>query len=198
MADKYIEYDPVIVIIDLALLNRQAYRHVIFNTSFKNHWKLAIIMLIVEAYYNWSKLNNIKISKDVPGIHTAFFQGENNFYVLFVKSAIDVIVVFCTISILTYLLWTMYPSKRPECFSKEVLWKSLVLSNFGTFMLILHMTWGTPESIDPMIFVVTYIFLSQIQALSAACHSSRCLAFVGASAALCMKLCSRSLLSIVY
>jgi hypothetical protein len=34
VADKYIEYDPVIVMIDLVLLNEQAYRHVLYNSSF--------------------------------------------------------------------------------------------------------------------------------------------------------------------
>ncbi|XP_046390774.1 protein ARV1 isoform X3 [Ischnura elegans] len=48
MADKYIEYDPVIVIIDLALLNRQAYRHVIFNTSFKRLAILQDVSLLLE------------------------------------------------------------------------------------------------------------------------------------------------------
>jgi hypothetical protein len=34
VADKYIEYDPVIVMIDLVLLNEQAYRHILYNSSF--------------------------------------------------------------------------------------------------------------------------------------------------------------------
>ena len=35
LADKYIEYDPVIVMIDLVLLNEQAYRHVLYNSPFQ-------------------------------------------------------------------------------------------------------------------------------------------------------------------
>lgn len=34
VVDKYIEYDPIIIIIDLVLLNREAYRHVLFNTDY--------------------------------------------------------------------------------------------------------------------------------------------------------------------
>jgi hypothetical protein len=34
VADKYIEYDPVIIMIDLVLLNEQAYRHILYNSSF--------------------------------------------------------------------------------------------------------------------------------------------------------------------
>ncbi|XP_069688669.1 protein phosphatase 1 regulatory subunit 36-like isoform X2 [Periplaneta americana] len=35
VADKYIEYDPVIVMIDLVLLNEQAYRHILYNSLFQ-------------------------------------------------------------------------------------------------------------------------------------------------------------------
>lgn len=35
IADKYVEYDIVIIIIDLVLLNTMAYRHILLNTDFK-------------------------------------------------------------------------------------------------------------------------------------------------------------------
>lgn len=38
VADKYVEYDPVIVIIDLVLLRKEAYRHVLYNTQFKVYY----------------------------------------------------------------------------------------------------------------------------------------------------------------
>ncbi|VVC91103.1 unnamed protein product [Leptidea sinapis] len=37
IVDKYIEYDPVIVMIDLVLMSKEAQRHVIFNTDFKTY-----------------------------------------------------------------------------------------------------------------------------------------------------------------
>ncbi|RZC40459.1 ARV1, partial [Asbolus verrucosus] len=50
VADKYVEYDIVIIIIDLVLLQKVAYRHILFNVDFKNFWKLSIILLLMEAY----------------------------------------------------------------------------------------------------------------------------------------------------
>nr|CAD7443811.1 unnamed protein product [Timema bartmani] len=35
IADKYLEYDPVNIIIDLVLLNEQAYRHILYNYNFQ-------------------------------------------------------------------------------------------------------------------------------------------------------------------
>lgn len=35
IADKYIEFEPIVVVIDLVLLSRPTYRHVLYNTDFK-------------------------------------------------------------------------------------------------------------------------------------------------------------------
>lgn len=48
IVDKYIEYDPVIVMIDLVLMSKEAQRHTLFNTEFKAFWKLAIVLVMVE------------------------------------------------------------------------------------------------------------------------------------------------------
>ncbi|PBC30354.1 hypothetical protein APICC_07163 [Apis cerana cerana] len=46
LADKYIEYDSVIILVDLILLKRQAYRHLLYNCEIKHYWKLAIIFTV--------------------------------------------------------------------------------------------------------------------------------------------------------
>ncbi|CAH0717516.1 unnamed protein product, partial [Brenthis ino] len=53
IVDKYIEYDPVIVMIDLVLMSREAQRHVIYNTEFKLYWKLFIVLLMLETFATW-------------------------------------------------------------------------------------------------------------------------------------------------
>ncbi|XP_050681744.1 protein ARV1 [Leptidea sinapis] len=64
IVDKYIEYDPVIVMIDLVLMSKEAQRHVIFNTDFKAYWKLFIILMLLETYGVWrnDSLFNIVIN----------------------------------------------------------------------------------------------------------------------------------------
>ncbi|KAL4704698.1 hypothetical protein ACJJTC_011482 [Scirpophaga incertulas] len=64
VVDKYIEYDPVIVIIDLVLLTKEAQRHILYNTEFKSFWKLFIILIMLETYGMWRKdsLLNIAIN----------------------------------------------------------------------------------------------------------------------------------------
>ncbi|XP_013161748.1 PREDICTED: protein ARV1 isoform X1 [Papilio xuthus] len=53
IVDKYIEYDPVIVMIDLVLMSREAQRHILYNTKFKAFWKLFIILMMLETYAVW-------------------------------------------------------------------------------------------------------------------------------------------------
>ncbi|XP_047545858.1 protein ARV1 isoform X2 [Vanessa atalanta] len=62
--DKYIEYDPVIVMIDLVLMSKEAQRHIIYNTEFKSYWKLFIILIMLETYGVWrnDSLFNIAIN----------------------------------------------------------------------------------------------------------------------------------------
>lgn len=35
VADKYIEFEPVIILVDSMLLSQQAYRHALYNRDFK-------------------------------------------------------------------------------------------------------------------------------------------------------------------
>ncbi|CAK1577925.1 unnamed protein product [Parnassius mnemosyne] len=53
IVDKYIEYDPVIVMIDLVLMSKEAQRHILYNTDFKAFWKLFIILVMLETYAVW-------------------------------------------------------------------------------------------------------------------------------------------------
>ncbi|XP_045492116.1 protein ARV1 [Colias croceus] len=64
IVDKYIEYDPVIVMIDLVLISKEAQRHIIFNTDFKAYWKLLIILMMLETYGVWrnDSLFNIMVN----------------------------------------------------------------------------------------------------------------------------------------
>ncbi|GLV31938.1 ACAT-related protein required for viability 1 [Carabus blaptoides fortunei] len=94
ISDKYIEYDPVIIMIDLVLLQKQAYRHFLFNTEFKNHLKLAILVQLMEAYAEWMFhfSRNTDTKHDIDA-HTSFSrQNDLQFYMIFLKILFSTIV----------------------------------------------------------------------------------------------------------
>lgn len=82
IADKYIEFEPIIIAIDLALLSRPAYRHVLFNTSFKLHWKLNLVVLLLDAYIVWSSKSHLFSA------HNDNFTKEKLFYFCFALALI--------------------------------------------------------------------------------------------------------------
>ncbi|XP_053599555.1 protein ARV1 isoform X2 [Plodia interpunctella] len=64
IVDKYIEYDPVIVMIDIVLISKEAQWHVLYNTEFKSYWKLFIILVMVETYGLWRRDSLFNIAVD--------------------------------------------------------------------------------------------------------------------------------------
>ncbi|OWK63106.1 Protein ARV1 [Lonchura striata] len=62
--DKYIEYDPVIILINAVLCKAQAYRHILFNTKINIHGKLCIFCLLCEAYLRWLQLQDSSQNTD--------------------------------------------------------------------------------------------------------------------------------------
>lgn len=47
IADKYIEFEPMIVAIDLILLSRPAYKHLLFNTKFRVNSMCIVTVLLI-------------------------------------------------------------------------------------------------------------------------------------------------------
>uniref|UniRef100_A0A668S530 Protein ARV n=1 Tax=Oreochromis aureus TaxID=47969 RepID=A0A668S530_OREAU len=84
--DKYIEYDPVIILIDAILCKTQAFRHILFNTRLNIHWKLCVFCLLCEAYLRWSMLHGSEQSSDPADIIR--YTKEWEFYGMFGLAAL--------------------------------------------------------------------------------------------------------------
>lgn len=64
LADKYIEFEPIIIAIDLVLLSRPAQRHVLYNSTFPIHWKLNLVPLLLDAFILWQGKSHYYIGND--------------------------------------------------------------------------------------------------------------------------------------
>lgn len=78
MADKFVEFDNVIIFIEMVLHKPQVYRHLLFNTdlftppgaSAWERWsrwsKLCLIMILFDVYIKWAQVerNNIVLADD--------------------------------------------------------------------------------------------------------------------------------------
>ncbi|GFG28488.1 hypothetical protein Cfor_11377, partial [Coptotermes formosanus] len=165
VADKYIEYDPVIVMIDLVLLNEQAYRH--------NHWRLVVVLVLFEAYSGWASHKNIESADKSNTYPYDFFEGERNFYFECWQTVVGSAMLFLSAYILTWLRWWVCDQPRPQNYSNIILWKALVLSNCGQFLIIPSLIWGQIGTETHSIFIMGYTFLSQLKVYSVVCNTSK-------------------------
>ncbi|KXG46281.1 Arv1 protein [Penicillium griseofulvum] len=67
-ADKYVEYDFVVLFIDLVLIKPQVYRHLLFNRLGRddNQFDVGVLLLLFDVYLTWAR-----IEKD-PSLATTF------------------------------------------------------------------------------------------------------------------------------
>ncbi|XP_063220681.1 protein ARV1 isoform X2 [Bacillus rossius redtenbacheri] len=163
VADKYIEYDPVIVVIDLLLLNQEAYRHILYNTGFQNHWKLAVVLLLVEAYAEWTSVQGRSSDALSPSSH--WFQGEEQFYFTCIYSVLGCGMFFSLVAAVTSARWWLLPAHKPPTYSFLVLWKGIVLGSFCRFLFIPSLIWGQVGSWHH-VFITGYTLLAQLRAYS--------------------------------
>lgn len=164
--DKYVEYDPVIVMIDLLLMSKEAQRHIIYNSDFKAYWKVLLIVMVVETYGLWKNdslstivintycthtrghthyldfLMNEESCKHWSGVQsTDLFFTEINFYILFVSVFLGVIVFILS----TQCLMWMTPSGTKHNVSLETLTKAFALSNVKIVFTLAALIWGRHE-----------------------------------------------------
>lgn len=148
VADKYVEYELVIIFLDLVLHKPQAYRHVIFNRmEYSDAWlsfrdvQLAFFIIVLEAYHQtqsqhqggWADLSPAKSWKG----YTPTLEWWKEFGLLMVLSSIQLLLL-CLASIVTAR--ALFARKFPIV-KYNYLAKSIILSHFGRCFFALVMVW---------------------------------------------------------
>lgn len=141
MADKYIEYDPVVILVDLILLEKRAYRHLLYNCDLKPWWKLVIIIWLVESFRNISLCNNNE--KDIETLRTfqRNFEGHCNLYLILLKTAFSLAAFVLAVILLTKIKWFFYTKSGSKNSTLHLL-KAIVIGGSGKLLGLLEITWG--------------------------------------------------------
>nr|XP_022904202.1 protein ARV1 [Onthophagus taurus] len=173
-ADKYVEIDLGIIVIDLVLLKTEAYRHILCNTEFKFHWKLAIILHTIEAYYEWMlKTPDLEYQPnhfDVNEFTVDDLMFYNICFLVFIKTSTFILLIY----FLTLLRNKKYDIKKSYKNLFLETWKCVTLSSFGLFLLVPSFIWGGKSTLDnSMTFVTFFTTLSQLFAYRATNNYSR-------------------------
>ncbi|XP_053499561.1 protein ARV1 isoform X1 [Ictalurus furcatus] len=156
--DKYIEYDPVIILIDAILCKIQAFRHILFNTQINRavfspqiHWKLCVFCLLCEAYLRWSRLQSSEVTSDPSDIIR--YAKEWDFYGMFALASLE-LGVYCA-GVLA-ALWCVQKLYGVSVDTSDLL-KALLLSCYGKVLLIPAVIWEHDYS--PLCFTLIRVFV---------------------------------------
>lgn len=150
MADKYVEYDNVLVVLDLILHRVGAYRHVLFNSSGvgrqfgSRHVRLLIVYALLDAWLKCVRAGHIADPhRFAPALMAASVE----------LLAFGVAVLFATSLALTVRV------------SLADIAATLVLASFGRCFLVLPMIWEYSPALLTLFNV--FVLTSNIAALRA-------------------------------
>ncbi|XP_062857900.1 protein ARV1 [Trichomycterus rosablanca] len=181
--DKYIEYDPVIILIDAILCKVQAFRHILFNTEINIHWKLCVFCLLCEAYLRWSQLQGSDVTSDPTDIIR--YTKEWDFYSMFALAALE-LAVYCA-----GVFAALWPVQRFYGCSMQFadLLKALLLSCYGKVLLIPAVIWEHDYS--PLCFSLIRLFVltSNTQAIRVILNCRRRLSIFAVLVGLLLETC---------
>ncbi|XP_073838433.1 ACAT-related protein required for viability 1 [Musca autumnalis] len=135
-ADKYVEFEPVIIIVDFMLLSHSSYRHALHNRDFKLFWKLSLILLLFESLTLWREQNEERIRLNLSDSPPY----EHGFYNCFAHKIGE----FFLCTLLMVIANIVLGSKLSEVGVKESSYqmlKAYALANFSKFFLLPIMLW---------------------------------------------------------
>ncbi|XP_060762836.1 protein ARV1 isoform X2 [Neoarius graeffei] len=181
--DKYIEYDPVIILIDAILCKIQAFRHILFNTHINIHWKLCVFCLLCEAYLRWSRLQSSEVTSDPADIIR--YTKEWDFYGMFALAALELGVYCAGVLAASWSVQKLYG----VCGDASDLLKALLLSCYGKVLLIPAVIWEHDYS--PLCFTLIRVFVltSNAQAIRVILNCRRRLSVFAVCTGLLLEMC---------
>ncbi|XP_039603608.1 protein ARV1 [Polypterus senegalus] len=181
--DKYIEYDPVIILIDAILCKAQAFRHIIFNTEVNIHGKLGVFCLLCEAYLRWSQRQGAQRSSD-PADFIRYTK-EWDFYRMFGLALFELVMFLMGVFA---FLWPIKWYANIDLDSAKLL-KALLLSSYGKLLLIPAVIWEHDYSNLCFSLIKLFVLTSNSQAIRVILNSSRWLSLLAVLSGLLMETC---------
>ncbi|KAK0395372.1 hypothetical protein QR680_001248 [Steinernema hermaphroditum] len=153
VVDKYVEYDDVLLIMDLILQYIGAYRHLLNNTSFKGNPRLAVVFLFCGAYNKWID-RRIYHGEALSRIYDL----EWNFYQCLILTMLEFIAFDVVILAFAYFV----DNDR----GKERLWsiaKCSLTGFYGNVFVVISIVWQLHSEWMYRILLQIFILTSHVQ-----------------------------------
>uniref|UniRef100_A0A8C4Q341 Protein ARV n=1 Tax=Eptatretus burgeri TaxID=7764 RepID=A0A8C4Q341_EPTBU len=163
--DKYVEYDPAIILIDVLLFKAQAFRHIIFNTETNFYWKISIFCILCEGYVRWTQLHPTSTNDDPSTIIR--YTREWDFYWLCALVAVELNSYLVAAFGFLYSIMQMAPNWAiiPHPIDYRLLLRALLLSNYGKLLLVPAVIWCHSHSLLCLALLKLFTLASNAQAV---------------------------------
>ncbi|XP_059159672.1 protein ARV1-like [Physella acuta] len=166
VADKYIEYDPVIILLDALLLQPQAYRHLLINSQHESEWRLVFLLWICDAF---AKL--VSHRADLVITQQASTPANVNYinlglelYLNFIIAAAE-LCIFMAFVVLMFAVQSLWETRSLQSLSIPLLSKAVILASMGRMLVIPVLLWDQSYSYVYGLLCQGFVCLSTLQAL---------------------------------
>ncbi|KAJ1370313.1 hypothetical protein KIN20_032007 [Parelaphostrongylus tenuis] len=148
VVDKYVEYETMLIVIDLIVHNICAYRHIIYNMKIQSYLRLTVIFLLCDAYDKW-------ISGRV-GVYS-IYDLEWIFYKSFLQSAVEMVTYVATV-VLCDVKMHSYQVERILTVSRGT-----IIGYYGNVAVVLSIIFRLSNEFSYRSVTQLFIFASRIQ-----------------------------------
>ncbi|OZC06607.1 Arv1-like family protein [Onchocerca flexuosa] len=155
--DVYIEYDIVLVIIDLMLQYIGAYRHFLMNTSNRHCHKLCIIFMLCDAYSKWIR------QRIMSGNENAY-DLEWKFYECLLQSWLEMASFMIVLTLLS--------SQTSTKFSINKMVQTFCVGSYGNVFAVLSIIWHLHLVWSYRMLTELFVFISHVQTQRALCSGT--------------------------
>ncbi|CAD5215917.1 unnamed protein product [Bursaphelenchus xylophilus] len=151
--DPYIEYDRVLIFIDLLLQYTAAYRHLFVNQVYRSFWRLACIFVICEAYRKWA----IRMETYNKSVTEGFINLEWKFYECLVESSVET-AVFALSTLGLSLIFNLGTRLPPS----SVFWITCC-GFYGKIFVLFSVIWNLHHKYEYLGLIELFILISNYQ-----------------------------------
>ncbi|CAI4222476.1 unnamed protein product [Auanema sp. JU1783] len=149
IVDKYIEYDSVLIVIDLIIHYSMAYKHFLYNVEKGNFLRLAIIFCFCEAYDKWiTERASLLDAKKVYDLEWIFY-----------KSLIQSSTEFVVFTFITWLVDRISSKPRSVRFIAE----STIIGYYGNVAVVLSIIFRLSNEFSYRFGTQVFLLISHIQ-----------------------------------
>lgn len=168
--DPYIEYDVSLILLDLMLLSKTVWRHVLFNVKTNHlHWKLAVVCCFCDGYMKWVTGAPFKEEKFVA--NELVFKAAAQIQ-LYIYTLVSLVELFAFLLLTVFFYFVLKPLLNNCSFTGDKyslvasIFRCLLLASTGKFLYIPTIIWMHDGSMSYLQLILLYVVFCSAISLS--------------------------------